>query len=257
MFSGGIGSWAAAKRVVRRFGSRNLTLLFADTLIEDEDLYRFLDEAADDVGAPLVKIADGRTPWEVYRDERFLGNARIDPCSKLLKREPAARWLAQNCEPKRTVVYLGIDWTESHRFERVRDRRASDGWTYGAPLCDPPYLSKLDLLERLESAGLRPPRLYGLGFSHNNCGGFCCKAGQGHFANLLRNLPERYVYHEAKEAELRGFLGKNVSVLVDRRGGGKRKPLTLRDFRRRLTKGRSYDELDVGGCGCFAGDDEP
>ena len=44
-FSGGIGSWAAAKRVAMRPDVKHITLLFADTLIEDEDLYRFLDDA--------------------------------------------------------------------------------------------------------------------------------------------------------------------------------------------------------------------
>ena len=38
MFSGGVGSWAAAKRVVERHGTEGVVLLFADTLIEDEDL---------------------------------------------------------------------------------------------------------------------------------------------------------------------------------------------------------------------------
>ena len=46
MFSGGAGSWAAAKRVAERHGTADLTLLFTDTLMEDEDLYRFLHEAA-------------------------------------------------------------------------------------------------------------------------------------------------------------------------------------------------------------------
>ena len=45
MFSGGAGSWAAAKRVAERHGTENLYLIFADTLIEDEDLYRFIDDA--------------------------------------------------------------------------------------------------------------------------------------------------------------------------------------------------------------------
>jgi hypothetical protein len=34
MFSGGIGSWAAAKRVAAQFGQTDLMSLFADTLIE-------------------------------------------------------------------------------------------------------------------------------------------------------------------------------------------------------------------------------
>jgi 3'-phosphoadenosine 5'-phosphosulfate sulfotransferase (PAPS reductase)/FAD synthetase len=253
MFSGGLGSWAAAKRVAASYGTKNLTLLFSDTLIEDQDLYRFLREAANNVGAPLICVADGRTPWQVYRDERFLGNARIDPCSRVLKREPAARWLKENCSPKSTVVHLGIDWTESHRFERVRAIREKEGWKYTAPLCNPPYLSKDDIFQWLARENIRAPRLYSLGFVHNNCGGFCCKAGQAHFANLLRKLPDRYAEHEAEEIRLRRFLRKNVSILADRRGGGTHKPLTLRDFRRRLKKEEAIDEYDLGGCGCFAG----
>jgi 3'-phosphoadenosine 5'-phosphosulfate sulfotransferase (PAPS reductase)/FAD synthetase len=56
MFSGGIGSWAAAKRVAERHGTSTLTLLFTDTLIEDADLYRFLVDAAENVGAKLARI---------------------------------------------------------------------------------------------------------------------------------------------------------------------------------------------------------
>lgn len=250
MFSGGIGSWAAAKRVVKKHGSKYVTLLFADTLIEDPDLYRFIDEAAENMGASLVKLKDGRTPWEVYRSERFLGNSRIDPCSKLLKRVPIERWLKSNCEPEETQIYVGIDWSEEHRFVRVRERNASKGWIYNAPLCEPPFLSKQEMFESLESDGIRRPKLYSLGFAHNNCGGFCCKAGQGHFANLLRTMPELYNYHELEEESLRKHLGKDVSIMLDRRGGA-RKPLTMREFRARLEKGLSEDHFEVGGCGCF------
>lgn len=87
MFSGGICSWAAARRVAATYGKENLTLLFADTLIEDEDLYRFLEEASADVGVPVTRVADGRTPWEVFRDNRFIANSRVDICSRVLKRE--------------------------------------------------------------------------------------------------------------------------------------------------------------------------
>jgi len=41
MFSGGITSWAAAKRVAAEHGADNTLLLFTDTKMEDEDLYRF------------------------------------------------------------------------------------------------------------------------------------------------------------------------------------------------------------------------
>ncbi len=65
--------------------------------------------------------------------------------------------------------------------------------------------------------GIAPPRLYAMGFPHNNCGGFCVKAGQAHFALLLRTMPERYAYHEAKENELRAELGWRQTILRDAR----------------------------------------
>lgn len=251
MFSGGAGSWAAAKRVADTHGTEGLTLLFTDTLIEDEDLYRFLDDAAANIGAPLVKIAEGRTPWQVFFDERFLGNSRVDPCSKILKRQMADRWLKANRDPASTTVYVGIDWTEEHRFTGLRDRRALDGWRYEAPLCEAPFISKRDVLEWLKHEGIAPPRLYAMGFAHNNCGGFCVKAGQGHFANLLSQMPERYAEHETNEERIRAYLGKDVSMLTDRRGDGKKKPLTLRALRELIQSGAQIDAFDIGGCGCF------
>ena len=168
MFSGGIGSWGAAKRVAARHGTDNLVLLFADTKIEDEDLYRFLGEASANVGGRLDVIAEGRTPWEVFKDRRFIGNTRADPCSAVLKRDFLRKHLEENYTPADTAVYLGIDWTEEHRFERARSRW--DPWKIYAPLCDAPYVHKGALLAQLRADGIAPPRLYGMGFPHNNCG---------------------------------------------------------------------------------------
>lgn len=253
MFSGGLGSWAAATRVIAQHGTVHVTLLFTDTLMEDEDLYRFLDEAAVQLGVPITWIAEGRTPWQVFFDKRFLGNSLVDPCSRILKRERCDDWLTAHCDPARTICYVGIDWSEEHRFTKLATRHAAEGWTYQAPMCDPPYLTKTQMAEQLAAAGLTLPYLYTLGFAHNNCGGFCVKAGQGHFAKLLETMPDRYRWHEAMEQEIRAFLGKDVSILTDRRGDGKKKPLTLKAFRESLEAGGDCDRFEIGGCGCFSG----
>ena len=95
---------------------------------------------------------------------------------------------------------------------------------------------------------IEPPQLYKDGFSHGNCGGFCIKAGQAHFAHLLKTRPETYAYHEEQERQMREYLGKDVSVLKDRRGGTT-KPMTLSAFRLRVETG-DYDHDEWGGCGC-------
>lgn len=250
MFSGGVSSWAAAKRVAERFGTDNLTLLFADTSMEDEDLYRFLGEAAENVGAPLVKVADGRTPWQVFRDGRFIGNTRVDLCSRVLKRELLDKWRDENCDPSDTTIYVGIDIIEAHRLNRIRERTAP--WTYDAPLLWKPELIRCEVFDWLDREGIRRPRLYELGFHHNNCGGFCVKSGHGQFARLLETMPERFEFHEKQEQSLRDHLERDdISILRDRRGG-ETKPMTLAEFRERYQANQrdGIDLFDFGGCGC-------
>jgi hypothetical protein len=165
-FSGGIGSWAAAQRVAKRYGTSNLVLLFADVRVEDEDLYRFLDDAAIGLRVPVTVVADGRTPFEVFAAQRFLGNSRLAPCSLALKQRPARQWLQEHADPADTVLYVGIDWSETRRIPAIE--RGWAPWTVRFPMCDPPYVSKQDMLDAARAAGLTPPRLYELGFSHNN-----------------------------------------------------------------------------------------
>lgn len=247
MFSGGVGSWAAARRVGERYGTKNLTLLFTDTLIEDPDLYRFLDDAAADIGAPLVRVADGRTPWEVFKDRRMLGNSRIAPCSTELKQRPARAWMAANA-PDATVV-LGIDWTEMHRLAPAQ--RGWLPWAVEAPLCEAPYRSKKDLLADLAAAGIAIPALYREGFPHNNCGGGCVRAGHAHFAHLYRQRPHQFAEWEAGEQEVSAYLGRRVAILRDR-SGGNATPYTLTELRQKLEAQPSmFDDAEWGGCGCF------
>lgn len=247
-YSGGALSWAAAMRTIERHGRDDLVLLFTDTAMEDEDLYRFLDDSERQLGVPITRLRDGRTPWDVYRHKRLLGNTRADPCSDVLKRQPARRWLKDNA-PAGSALVFGIDWTEMHRRDGLQRRYGEHGYSVETPMCDAPWMSKGDVLSWMRREGLEPPRLYAMGFAHNNCGGFCCRAGHAHFAHLLRVMPDRFAEHEAREQEIRTYLGKDVSILRDREGG-ETDPLTLREFRERGLD-KQPDLWDWGGCGCF------
>ena len=253
MFSGGAGSWGAAKRIAEWHGTDDLVLLFADMLMEDEDLYRFLEEAAQDVGGELIKIAEGRDPWQVFFDRKYLGNTRVDPCSYVLKRKFIRNWLEENYAPDECEVYLGIDIDEEHRFHRAVSYW--EPYTVRAPLIEDEPVFRHDVKAMMKEAGIEEPRLYKMGFPHNNCGGFCIKAGMSHFANLLRHLPDRYAYHEQKEQELREYLGKDVAILRDRTGG-EIKPMTMRDLREKIeSQPQQIPLFDWGGCGCFSGEE--
>jgi hypothetical protein len=261
MFSGGIGSWMAAKRVAEQHGTDNMVLLFSDVkggstnphIGEDEDTYRFVREAAENVGAPLVTVMDGRNIWEVFRDKRMLGNSRIANCSHILKQRPARKWLDTNCDPADTTVYVGIDWTETHRIPAIQ--RNYLPYQAKAPLTEKPFIDKVQMIEAAEAEGLVSPRLYELGFSHNNCGGGCVRAGQGQFRLLLEKMPERYAEWESQERKMQEFLQRDVTILK-KRVNGVVIPLSLKTLRETYEQSPALvDSDDLGGCGCFVQDD--
>jgi 3'-phosphoadenosine 5'-phosphosulfate sulfotransferase (PAPS reductase)/FAD synthetase len=252
MFSGGVASWMTAKRVAAMRGTERLTLLFADTLMEDEDTYRFLEAGAANVGGQFVRLCEGRDIWQVFRDVKFLGNTRIDPCSRVLKREVMRKWVDANCDPKTTTIYLGIDWSEQHRAARYE--RYWYPYSVECPLTERPFLTKADMLEQARAEGLPSQRLYELGFGHANCGGGCVKAGQAQFELLLRTMPDRYAWWEQNEREIRAELGKDITILRDRyvrHGAEVVKPITLEAFRLRLqAQPELFDADEWGACDC-------
>lgn len=223
-----------------------MVLLFADTQIEDEDTYRFLTDSAADIGAPLVVIADGRDPWQVMHDVRIIGNTRVDPCSRILKRELLRRWIFEHCNPVNCELVIGFTWDELDRMPTLNIRYLPYKVIY--PLVFPAITTHAQTFELCSARGLTPPRAYGQGFTHNNCGGFCIKAGQAHFANLLRVNRPLYLHHEAQEQELRTVVGE-YSILRDRRSGTLA-PFTLRALREQIEHIGTFDLFDLGGCGC-------
>lgn len=220
----------------------------------------------------LTWLVEGRDPWEIFRDGKFLGNSLVDPCSRVGKREVADAWRMGHCYRvgelygAADTFAIGIGLHERHRFDDgagggVGPRMAADGWLYHAPLIDAEEAvnrggnAHLDLLfAPVEALGVRGQRMYQRRYKHGNCGGFCVKAGQAHWANRFHVDPHLYAYDAMMERKLGAFIGKPVSMLTDRRGGGAKKPLTLEAFAQRLRAepSRTYEyQPGESGCGCM------
>jgi len=251
-FSGGVGSAMSAELAVNRYGKDNVVLLFADTLIEDDSLYKFNKDVSEHVSVPITRIADGRDPWQVFEDVKFIGNSRIDPCSKILKRNLIRNWIKSNFSSDAVQVFVGIDCTEEHRLARVVE--ANKPYVYRSILIENDvFIFPSDKIKWCADRGIEIPKLYQLGFAHDNCGGFCIKARLAQFKLLFEKLPERYKWHEEKEQSaiarnpnLRPFLKKMVKGHVIY--------LTMREYRLRYLEGKieltEDEKLDFGGCGC-------
>lgn len=213
----------------------------------------------------LVWLVEGRDPWEIFRDRRFLGNSLVDPCSEVAKRLTLDQWRIGNCYREGELFApadyfaVGIGDHEAHRFDDrngggIGPRMAAGGWKYHAPLLTDPQPGEESLyFAPLDQIGPAEPRLYGMGYMHNNCGGFCIKAGQAHWKNRFIVQPERYAYDAMMERKMAVFVGQPVAMMTDRRGGAK-KPMTLDAFADRLraepAKQYEYQPGDSG-CGCM------
>ena len=248
-YSGGLGSFMSAYLSKKNHGADNCVLLFADTHTEDEDLYRFLKETVAFLGINLVTLDNnGENIWDVFTRRRFMGNSRVDPCSETLKRKPLDKWVREHYTPDNSVRVVGIGPHEAHRLVRIKAAFAP--WPVSAPLIDEPH-TKEQIAAVLDKAGIEPPRLYEMGFPHNNCGGFCVKTGQRQMALLLKELPEKYRWHELQQEKLFKLIGKRhgtIRITVD----GELQYWGLKEFREFLEKGGKPQLYSEPGCGCVA-----
>jgi len=237
--------------VAQEHGAEHVTGLFADVNGEDPDNYRFLAAVHRHIGGLLVTLDNGgRTIWDAMREQRFLANTRVDTCSKHLKRKPLMAWCKKHAAG--ATVYLGYDWTEANRRSgRSRSEYEAEGFTVRYPMVER-LDDKQTAIDWCYSVGITPPALTVEGHPHANCRGGCVKSGARQFKRLLRERPADFAWWEQNEREMREFLGADVAILRDRRGGATT-PLTLEHLRLLTCNGQAglFDDDDQAACGCM------
>jgi 3'-phosphoadenosine 5'-phosphosulfate sulfotransferase (PAPS reductase)/FAD synthetase len=243
MYSGGICSFLAAIRAVEKFGKEHTVLLFSDTQIEDEDLYRFLREGAEYLGAELVWLKT-KTMEELILKERAMPSDRMPFCSRKLKVEPAQKWCKENAP--NAVKVFGITWAEQFRTKKIEEHWGNCWF----PMTEPATMFSESVDDLLNTIGIKKPRLYDLGFTHNNCGGTCVRAGAKEWRHSYRVFPDRVQRWADIEEKVSEMHNKPCSILKDRRTN---EPLPLTLFMDRLDKQPDLfsDDLGASGCGCF------
>ena len=287
-FSGGAGSFATAKQVAKKVGLTDLVMVFCDTLIEDSDLYRFNYDVASHIyeiesselkvlcysvpevyeegrkehlyklakcwnsvfGDKFPYLQNGMDIWDSFKKNSWVGNSRVAHCTTDLKGKEFMKWLKVSYQSDECVLHFGFDWAEAHRLETAKKNWSP--YTCEAILCQTPFLSRQQIMQIIDDCEIDLPRLYDLGFSHNNCGGFCVKAGLKHFKLLFEKMPQVYAYHQAKydalAAELptaKPFLKKTVNK--------QQSYLTLGEYADMLKTNQQFDIFDDSNqCGCFS-----
>ena len=268
-FSGGKASFLVAHWVKENFPQDNIILYFTDTKWEDEDLYRFIHEASVKMELPLLIHANGMTPLDLMRKNNFIYNSRIARCSIDLKVIVASKFLRKGKKPQHEewvnkqylksenlldnpVLYFGIGFSEVHRTKAIIKNWQPFETEF--PLVD----NFINEKEILNFYNIKQPRLYDMGFAHNNCKGRCVKGGQGHYLHLLKTDYVSFV-------ELRDF-EQTMNKIINTKNGTtdvkyaimkkKGEPYFLQeledDFK---NQPQQIDMFEFGGCDCFIEDD--
>ena len=249
--SGGSASAVAADRVINRYGLENTILWFADTLWEDEDLYRFLEDLEMRWEKKIIRNTDGRNPLQVAEDRKLIPSSYAAPCSYYLKQLPFRKFLQKHAKP--ITVHLGLDFTEEHRHAKPKEiYEQMEGVSVDFPLMWEP-LPYMGYTKTIEEWGIEIPRLYKMGFPHNNCGGRCVRQGASEWIRLSKYFPERF--NEVRDWEQANQIPdsprENRTIITTTKKGIK-SPLLLGDLEKQnettqidmfVTKGDSY--------GCF------
>lgn len=126
-------------------------------------------------------------------------------------------------------------------------------WRIEAPMQWVPVWGKEQMIKETEALGIRVPRLYYMGFPHNNCGGRCVAAGITHWVTLYhRDRPAYMEWAEEERITMELFAARGIqqmTMLKDRRGGITQN-LSLYDLAKRIESGEKFSQFEWGGCGC-------
>ena len=198
-FSGGAASSLVAEMVKKIHGKDNTRLVFHDTKAECFDSYRFRRQVSEYLDIPITEVSDGRSLWEIIRDNHMIPSDRFRFCTRILKQDPAEKYLATVKEPY--VIYNGFGREEWRRIQKSLARAESLGRVVKRTLYDLGISN--DEVKRIirDDWKICLPEAYKY-LSHNNCIPCFVSHNKGHFKAVAKYYPEEYEKAIAVEEEI-------------------------------------------------------
>lgn len=183
-FSSGAASAVMTKLVLAE--NPDALVVYCDTGSEDEDNYRFMRDCEAWFGKPVtsIKSATFSNIDEVFEKRKFHAGMHGAPCTSEMKVAPRLDFQLPS-----DVNLWGYtaDNKDARRFNNMKENYPL--MEQRAPLIER-GVTKEGCFSLLESAGLKRPRVYDMGFPNGNCIG-CVKASSpGYWAMVRHHFPE-------------------------------------------------------------------
>ncbi len=182
-FSCGAASAIAARVTLDKYaGTHHVRVVNNPVAEEDVDNKRFLLDVEQWLGVDIEYAIHPDFPdcsaVSVWERERFMSGVYGAPCTKYLKRRARQHW-ENNNHTDYIVLGFTVDEVKRHESFILSER------TSVLPVLIDAGLTKQDCFDMLVLAGIRPPRIYSLGYPNANCIG-CVKATSPTYWNLVR-----------------------------------------------------------------------
>lgn len=189
-FSCGAASAVAAKLAFIDSRYADLEKIIARIAIPTEhpDGDRFSADVSNWIGAPIVELKseEYKDQWDVFEKTRFLVGPYGARCTTELKKKVRRNF--QRYDDMQVFGYC-FSKAEIKRAEQMRGENPEIN------LCTPlieNQITKEDCLRKIQSAGIRLPVMYELGYQNNNCIG-CVKGGMGYWNKIRVDFPETFL----------------------------------------------------------------
>jgi hypothetical protein len=184
-FSCGAASAVAAKMTVQRYGERCLIRVLNNPIAEeDDDNRRFLNDVQAWLGIPVEIVTSKRYPSnsavDVWEKRKFMSGPMGAPCTVELKKYARQDWEKQNHVDWHVLGFTSDERTRHDRF--VIAERSNV-----IPVLISENITKADCYAILQTAGIKLPRIYSLGYPNANCIG-CVKATSATYWSHVRSV---------------------------------------------------------------------
>ena len=163
-------------------------IVYCDTGSEDIDNLRFLSDCEKWFGKKVRFIHSEKylDTWEVWEDRKYIAGISGAPCTGELKIKP--RLAFQRPDDIHIFGYTS-DPSDIKRAEALRENYPE--LEIRTPLIDA-GLNKQACLSLIDGSGIKPPRVYAMGFTNANCIP-CCKAtSPAYWALIRKEFPDKF-----------------------------------------------------------------
>ena len=182
-FSCGAASAIASMYAVKKYD--NCDIVYCDTGGEHQSNKKFLIDIEKLIGKEIkvLKNLKYKDHFEVFKKEKYLQGIRGARCTTELKKKLRLNY--QRPDDIHIFGYTLEEKSRAEKFEHYNPELFVD-W-----ILIEKGITKENCLGILWQKGIKLPKMYELGYNHNNCIG-CVKGGMGYWNQIRKDFPEHF-----------------------------------------------------------------